>query len=103
MLPSSVWKITNIIIASLAVMVAFPFWATSQLQFANYFQYVLGWSPIHVAAAMVPQGIICLVWGALSQMFPAIISKARITIAAGSLSKSHLTTVCAASSLTSSE
>ena len=34
-LPSSVWKISNIIIASLVILVPFPFWATSQLAYAQ--------------------------------------------------------------------
>ena len=82
-LPSSVWKVTNMLPASLAVMIAFPFWATSQLQYANYFQAVLGWTPIHVAAAIVPQGLAGLVIGAAIQFIPAIINKPRITIPIG--------------------
>lgn len=92
-LPSSVWKIPNIIIASLAVMVAFPFWATSQLQYATYWQIVGGWTPIKVAAAMLPQGLTGLVVGGLAQAFPVIITKPRITIPAGGLRKSSCSTV----------
>lgn len=93
-LPSSVWKIPNIIIASLAVMIAFPFWATSQLQYATYWQIAGGWSPIKVAAAMLPQGIMALVMGALAQIFPAIINESRITIPVGGLCESILALVC---------
>lgn len=89
-LPSSVWKIPNIIIASLAVMIAFPFWATSQLQYATYWQLAGGWSPIKVAAAMLPQGITALVLGGLSQAFPKIITESRISIPIGGVCKSKV-------------
>lgn len=84
-LPSSVWKIPNIIIASLAVMIAFPFWATSQLQYATFYQVAGGWTPIKVAAAMLPQGITALLLGGLAQAFPPIITKSRITIPIGAV------------------
>lgn len=79
-LPSSVWQITNIVISSLVVLFPFAFWATSQLQYATFWQEVLHWSPIHVAAAMLPQGIIALVIGGVAQVVPQIITKPRITI-----------------------
>ncbi|ORY32785.1 major facilitator superfamily domain-containing protein [Naematelia encephala] len=82
-LPSSVWKITNIFISSLAILFPFAFWATSQLQLATFWQDVLGWRPIHVAAAMLPQGIIALMTGAAAQFIPAIIGKPRIFIPVG--------------------
>jgi len=44
-LPSSVWKITNILISSLAIMFPFSFWATSQLQYSTFWQEVFGWKP----------------------------------------------------------
>ncbi|RSH87263.1 hypothetical protein EHS25_003172 [Saitozyma podzolica] len=84
-LPSSVWKITNAIISSLGVMIAFPFWATSQLQYATYFQEVFQWTPIHVAAAILPQGIMGLLIGVLSQFVPQIITKPRISLPIGAL------------------
>ncbi|WVQ71582.1 hypothetical protein IAR50_001122 [Cryptococcus sp. DSM 104548] len=84
-LPSSVWKISNIIIMSLALMIAFPFWGTSQIMYATYFQEVTHWSPIHVAAAMLPQGITGLVVGVASQHIPQIITKPRISLPISSL------------------
>jgi hypothetical protein len=87
-LPSSVWKITNIVISSLGVMIAFPFWATSQLQYATYFQEVFGWTPIHVAAAILPQGITALLIGVLSQFVPQIITKPRWSLPIGGICKS---------------
>lgn len=99
-LPSSVWKITNIIIASLAVMIAFPFWATSQLQYATFFQIAGGWSPIKVAAAMLPQGITALILGGLSQAFPVIITESRITIPVGGACEHHPSSPCQRPQLT---
>ncbi|WWC61164.1 uncharacterized protein I303_103744 [Kwoniella dejecticola CBS 10117] len=84
-LPSSVWQITNIIIASLAVGIAFPFWATSQLLYATWFQQAFGWKPIHVAAAILPQGIMGLIVGGLTQAVPQIITKPRWSMAIGGL------------------
>ncbi|WWD15856.1 hypothetical protein CI109_100280 [Kwoniella shandongensis] len=84
-LPSSVWQITNILISTLAIGIAFPFWATSQLLYATYFQEVFHWSPIHVAAAMLPQGITALIVGGLSQAIPQIINKPRISLPIGSV------------------
>ncbi|WVR05124.1 hypothetical protein IAU60_002136 [Kwoniella sp. DSM 27419] len=80
LLPSSVWKITNITIATLAVGIAFPFWATSQLLYATWFQVAFQWTPIHVAAALLPQGIIALMIGGLTQAVPQIITKPRISM-----------------------
>ena len=44
-LPSSVWKIINIVSSSLAIMIGLSFWMTSQLQYSTWFQFVFGWSP----------------------------------------------------------
>ncbi|ODO03412.1 efflux protein EncT [Cryptococcus wingfieldii CBS 7118] len=82
-LPSPIWKITNIVISSLAICIPFPFWATSQLLYATYFQQVFGWKPIHVAAAILPQGIASIMAGAASQFFPQMITKARIFMPLG--------------------
>lgn len=84
-LPSSIWKITNIIIASLATLFPIAFWATSQIQYATFWQEVLHWSPIHVAAAMLPQGIIALILGGVTQAVPGIITKPKITIPVGAV------------------
>ena len=84
-LPSSVWKITNIVISSLAVLFPFAFWATSQLQYATFWQEVLHWKPIHVAAAMLPQGLIGLVIGGLTQPIPGIIGNPRVSLPIGAV------------------
>ncbi|WVQ78044.1 hypothetical protein IAT38_000125 [Cryptococcus sp. DSM 104549] len=84
-LPGSVWKITNIVILSLAVMMAFPFWATSQLMYATYFQEVFHWTPIKVAAAMVPQGVTGLIVGGSAQYIPQIITKPRYSLPLGGI------------------
>ncbi|WVQ78052.1 hypothetical protein IAT38_000133 [Cryptococcus sp. DSM 104549] len=84
-LPSSVWSITNIVISSLAIGIAFPFWATSQLLYATYFQEVFHWTPIKVAAAMVPQGITALIIGGAAQAVPAIITKPNISLPIGAV------------------
>ncbi|WVQ71581.1 hypothetical protein IAR50_001121 [Cryptococcus sp. DSM 104548] len=84
-LPSSVWKISNIIITCLAIGIAFPFWSTSQLMYSTYFQEVLHWTPILVAAAMLPQGITGLVVGGAAQYIPQIITKPKISLPLGSL------------------
>jgi len=80
-----VWKITNMTVASIAVLFPFSFWATSQIQYSTYWQEVLHWSPIHVAVAVLPQGIVGLLIGGLVQAFPQIINKSRITIAVGAI------------------
>ncbi|KAL0250339.1 hypothetical protein I308_102512 [Cryptococcus tetragattii IND107] len=84
-LPPSVWKITNIVITSLAIGIAFPFWATSQLMYATYFQEVMRWTPIKVAAAMLPQGVTGLIVGGLAQHIPQIITKPKFTLPLGGL------------------
>ncbi|ODN84729.1 hypothetical protein L202_00613 [Cryptococcus amylolentus CBS 6039] len=84
-LPSSVWKISNIVIMSLALGIAFPFWSTSQIMYSTYFQEVTHWTPIKVAASMLPQGITGLIVGGASQAIPQIITKPRITLPLGSL------------------
>ncbi|KAK8869869.1 hypothetical protein IAR55_000437 [Kwoniella newhampshirensis] len=82
-LPSSVWQITNVVISTLAIGIPFPFWATSQILYSTYFQEVFHWSPIHTAAAMVPQGVTGLFIGALGQFVPQIITKPRISLPIG--------------------
>ncbi|WVQ71602.1 hypothetical protein IAR50_001142 [Cryptococcus sp. DSM 104548] len=84
-LPSSIWKITNIVISSIAIFIPFPYWATSQLLYATYFQEVLGWKPIHVAAAIVPMGIASILTGAAAQFFPQLITKPRIVLPIGAV------------------
>jgi hypothetical protein len=79
-LPSSVWQISNIVIASFAILFPFSFWVTSQLQYATYWQTVFGWKPIHVAAAILPQGLTGLFLGAASQGVPQMINKPRHTM-----------------------
>lgn len=44
-LPSTVWSITNSVIASLVVLVPMGFWGTSQLLFATYWQITFNWAP----------------------------------------------------------
>ncbi|WVQ78053.1 hypothetical protein IAT38_000134 [Cryptococcus sp. DSM 104549] len=84
-LPSSVWSITNIIISTLGIGIGFPFFATSQILYSTYFQEVLGWTPIKVAAAMLPQGIVCLLIAGAAQKFPSIITKPIISLPVGAV------------------
>lgn len=84
-LPSTVWNITNSVIASLVVLVPMGFWGTSQLLFATYWQTTFNWAPLHVAAAMLPQGLTTLAVGILSQFIPAIITKPRYGIPIGAI------------------
>lgn len=88
MLPPVIWKIPNAIIATLAIMVAFPFWATSQLQYATYYQEVGNWPATRVAVSMLPQGIVAVTLGFAIRFIPFVVEKPRITIASGSLCKS---------------
>jgi len=87
MLPPVIWKIPNAIIATLAIMVAFPFWATSQLQYATYYQEVGNWPATRVAVSMLPQGIVAVTLGFAIRFIPFVVEKPRITIATGSLCK----------------
>ncbi|WVQ88920.1 hypothetical protein IAS59_002662 [Cryptococcus gattii] len=84
-LPSTVWSITNSVIASLVVLVPMGFWGTSQLLFATYWQTTFNWAPLHVAVAMLPQGLMTLAVGILSQFIPAIIAKPRYSIPIGAI------------------
>ncbi|KIR74288.1 efflux protein EncT [Cryptococcus deuterogattii CA1014] len=92
-LPSTVWSITNSVIASLVVLVPMGFWGTSQLLFATYWQTTFNWAPpsliylsqVHVAVAMLPQGLMTLAVGILSQFIPAIIAKPRYSIPIGAI------------------
>ena len=43
------------------------------------------WSPIHVAVACLPQGLVGLVMGGVTQFVPQIITKPRITMPIGAL------------------
>lgn len=45
----------------------------------------MGWSPIHVAVACLPQGLVGLVMGGVTQFVPQIITKPRITMPVGAL------------------
>jgi hypothetical protein len=44
-LPSTVWKIINMLPSSLAILMAMSFFFTSQLQYSTWFQFVFGWTP----------------------------------------------------------
>ena len=88
MLPPVIWKIPNAVIATLAIMVAFPFWATSQLQYANYYQEVGKWPATRVAVSMLPQGIVAVTIGFAIRFIPFLVEKPRLTIGSGSLCKS---------------
>ena len=59
--------------------------ATSQVQYSTYWQEVFGWSPIHVAVAMLPQGVAAVMAGSAAQAIPGIITKPRITISVGAV------------------
>ncbi|KAL7421600.1 hypothetical protein Q5752_003369 [Cryptotrichosporon argae] len=80
-LPASTWKITNITILSVATLAPLSFWFTSQLLYSTYWQEVFGWSPIHVAVAMLPQGIAALMVGASTNAFPTFFRRPRLAIA----------------------
>ncbi|KAL1411547.1 hypothetical protein Q8F55_002509 [Vanrija albida] len=84
-LPATVWKIKNMKVASIVTLLPFSFWATSQLLYATYWQVAFGWKPLHVAAAVLPQGIAALIVGMVVQFVPAIINTPRITIPVGSV------------------
>ncbi|TYJ53578.1 hypothetical protein B9479_005783 [Cryptococcus floricola] len=84
-LPSSVWKITNSVVASLAVLIPMGFWGTSQLLYANYWQDAFHWKPLHVAVSMLPQGVMTLIVGGAVQFFPSMIEKPRRFIPIGSV------------------
>ncbi|WVQ81118.1 hypothetical protein IAT38_003240 [Cryptococcus sp. DSM 104549] len=84
-LPGSVWKITNAVIMSVAMLIPMGFWATSQLLYANYWQFAYGWKPLHVAAAMLPQGVMAVVVGGAVQYVPAIINKPHWSIGIGAI------------------
>jgi hypothetical protein len=89
MLPPVIWKIPNAVIATLAIMVAFPFWATSQLQYANYYQEVGKWPATRVAVSMLPQGIVAVTIGFAIRFIPYVVEKPRLTIGSGSLRRFH--------------
>nr|XP_019046433.1 hypothetical protein I302_05182 [Kwoniella bestiolae CBS 10118]OCF25363.1 hypothetical protein I302_05182 [Kwoniella bestiolae CBS 10118] len=82
-LPSSIWKITNILHFTLTGLIAFPFWSTTQLQYATWWQELYYWKALHVAAAILPQGIISIVAVILARRIPAILNKPRYAIGAG--------------------
>jgi len=85
MLPPVIWKIPNAVIATLAIMVAFPFWATSQLQYATYYQEVGKWPATRVAVSMLPQGIVAVTLGFALRFIPFVVERPRLTIGSGSL------------------
>lgn len=87
MLPPIICKIANANIATLAIMFAFPFWATSQLQYTTYYQEVGNWPATHVALSMLPQGIVPVTLGFAIRFIPFVVEKPRRTIATGSLCK----------------
>ncbi|XAO23884.1 hypothetical protein I312_102669 [Cryptococcus bacillisporus CA1280] len=77
-LPSTVWSITNSVIASLVVLVPMGFWGTSQLLFATYWQTTFNWAPLHVAVAVLPQGLMTLAVGVFKPIHPSYHRKAQI-------------------------
>jgi hypothetical protein len=89
MVPPTIWKIPNAVITTLAIMVAFPFWATSQLQYANYYQEVGKWPATRVAVSMLPQGIVAVTIGFAIRFIPFVVEKPRLTIGSGSLCESY--------------
>lgn len=87
-LPRHVWKITNFTTSSLAILIPVGFWFTSQLLYATYWQVLFGWKPIHTSAAILPQGISVLLVGGLTQVFPQVVSRPRISLGVGMISMS---------------
>lgn len=86
-LPATVWKIKNMVISSLVVLLPFSFWLSSQLLFSTYWQVVEGWKPLHVAVAVLPQGIAAMLAGAVTQFSPVVIQNPRISIPVGATCK----------------
>ncbi|KAL1410473.1 hypothetical protein Q8F55_004484 [Vanrija albida] len=84
-LPATVWKIKNMKAAAIVTLMPYSFWATSQLLYATFWQVSLRWKPLHVAAAILPQGIASLFIGAAVQAFPAVIYNPRRTIPVGAV------------------
>jgi hypothetical protein len=82
-MPATVWKIKNMAITSVVLLLPMSFWVTSQVLFSTYWQVVLRWRPLHVAAAALPQGIAALLAGGLSQATPVIIQNPRRTVPLG--------------------
>lgn len=82
-LPSSIWKSTNIVLNSIVLLTPLGFWATSLLEYATFFQEVLHWRPIHVAAAMLPQGLVGLVVGGVAEAIPEVITRPQYSVATG--------------------
>lgn len=83
MLPPSVWRIPNAIPCSLVIMITFPFWATSQVQFATWYQEIGGWSAMKVAIHIIPQAGASLLCGVLVQFRPQLIARPRLSIPIG--------------------
>lgn len=86
-LPRHVWATTNFTTSSLAILIPVGFWFTSQLLYATYWQILLGWIPIHVAAAILPQGIAGLLVGVATQFLPQIVTRPRISLPVGGASE----------------
>ena len=58
---------------------------TSQLRFSTYWQEVFHWKPLHVAVAILPQGVAALMVGGSVQGLPKILNNPRPTIAVSGL------------------
>lgn len=79
MLPPSVWKIPASLTSTLVILIPFPFWATTQVQYATWWQEQ-GKSPIMVAVGLLPQGITALIGGVTVQVRPQVVADPRLTI-----------------------
>lgn len=79
MLPPSVWKIPASLTSTLVILIPFPFWATTQVKYATYWQEQ-GKSPIMVAVGLLPQGITALICGVAVEFRPQLVANARLTI-----------------------
>lgn len=84
-LPASIWGTRTIVIFSVVLLFPLSFHRTSQLQYATYYSDVLHWESIHIATAILPQGIIAVVTGGVIQAIHQIVTKPRTTIPIGTI------------------
>jgi len=86
-LPGTLWRVPNLVTSSLIIMLPFGYYACSQLIYVLTWQEMHGWSPIHCAVALLPQGVVGIFVGIIAQRIRAVIEMPRVTISIGCVCK----------------
>lgn len=86
LLPISLMRAPNLILLCFTALTPFLWWATIQFELANVWQTAAyGYSPILVAARLLPMGLTGLAVGAVVHVFPIVLQRPKYTVLIGFL------------------